>query len=89
MYIEVKMNCPNDRYVNDGEICQAMAGMRARVGVKINLEAESKVTYFPKTPSRNTSSYLLGWTPTTHDAHNTLTLQRADTIILYRTAVIQ
>ena len=22
---EVKMNCPNDRYVNDGEICQAVA----------------------------------------------------------------
>lgn len=69
---EVKMNCPNDRYVNDGEICQAVAGMLARVGIKINLEAESKATYFPKILSRNTSFYLLGWTPTTYDAHNTL-----------------
>jgi peptide/nickel transport system substrate-binding protein len=69
---EVKMNCPNDRYVNDGEICQAVAGMLARVGVKINLEAESKATYFPKILSRNTSFYLLGWTPTTYDVHNTL-----------------
>ena len=25
---EVTMNCPNDRYVNDGEICQAVASMR-------------------------------------------------------------
>ena len=66
------MNCPNDRYVNDGEICQAVAGMLARVGVKINLEAESKATYFPKILSRNTSFYLLGWTPTTYDVHNTL-----------------
>jgi hypothetical protein len=24
---EVTMNCPNDRYVNDGEICQAVAPM--------------------------------------------------------------
>jgi peptide/nickel transport system substrate-binding protein len=69
---EVRMNCPNDRYVNDGEICQAVAGMLARVGVKVNLEAESKTTYFPKILSRNTSFYLLGWTPTTYDAHNTL-----------------
>lgn len=69
---EVKMNCPNDRYVNDGEICQAVAGMLARVGVKINLEAESKATYFPKILSRNTSFYLLGWTPTTYDVENTL-----------------
>ena len=69
---EVRMNCPNDRYVNDGEICQAVAGMLARVGVKVNLEAETKNTYFPKILSRNTSFYLLGWTPTTYDAHNTL-----------------
>jgi peptide/nickel transport system substrate-binding protein len=69
---EVKMNCPNDRYVSDGEICQAVAGMLARVGIKINLEAESKATYFPKILSRNTSFYLLGWTPTTYDVHNTL-----------------
>ena len=70
---EVKMNCPNDRYVNDGEICQAVAGMLARINVKINLEAETKVTYFPKILSRNTSFYLLGWTPGTYDSHNVLT----------------
>ncbi|MCZ2098951.1 MAG: ABC transporter substrate-binding protein, partial [Anaerolineae bacterium] len=69
---EVKMNCPNDRYVNDGEICQAVAGMLARAGVKVNLEAETKGTYFPKILSRNTSFYLLGWTPATYDAHNVL-----------------
>jgi peptide/nickel transport system substrate-binding protein len=69
---EVKMNCPNDRYVSDGEICQAIAGMMARVGVKINLDAETKITYFPKILSRNTSFYLLGWTPGTYDSHNPL-----------------
>jgi len=69
---ELKMNCPNDRYVNDGEICQAVAGMLARVGVKVNLEAETKGTYFPKILSRNTSFYLLGWTPATYDSHNVL-----------------
>ncbi len=67
---EVKMNCPNDRYVNDAQICQAVASMLAKVGVKINLEAEPKATYFPKILSRNTSFYLLGWTPSGYDAHN-------------------
>jgi peptide/nickel transport system substrate-binding protein len=69
---ELKMNCPNDRYVNDGEICQAVSAMLARIGVKVNLEAESKATYFPKILSRNTSFYLLGWTPGTYDSHNPL-----------------
>lgn len=69
---EVAMNCPNDRYVNDGEICQAVAANLARIGVKINLQAESKLTYFPKILRRDTSFYLLGWTPSTYDGHNAL-----------------
>ncbi len=69
---EVGMNCPNDRYVNDGEICQAVAANLARIGVKVNLQAESKATYFPKILRRDTSFYLLGWTPGTYDAHNAL-----------------
>jgi peptide/nickel transport system substrate-binding protein len=69
---EVKMNCPNDRYVNDAEICQAVAANLAKIGVKINLEAETKGTYFPKILSRNTSFYMLGWTASTVDAHNVL-----------------
>jgi peptide/nickel transport system substrate-binding protein len=69
---EVGMNCPNDRYVNDEEICKAVAAMLARIGIKINLMAETKGTYFPKILSRNTSFYMLGWTPGTYDAHNPL-----------------
>jgi peptide/nickel transport system substrate-binding protein len=69
---EVGMNCPNDRYVNDAAICQAVAAMLARIGVKVNLSAESKATYFPKILSRNTSFYLLGWTPSTVDSHDPL-----------------
>jgi peptide/nickel transport system substrate-binding protein len=69
---EVGMNCPNDRYVNDEDICRAVAAMLARVGIKVNLMAESKATYFPKILSRNTSFYLLGWTPGSYDSHNPL-----------------
>jgi len=69
---EVKMNCPNDRYVNDERICQAVAANLAKIGVKINLEAETKGTYFPKILSRNTSFYMLGWVASTVDVHNIL-----------------
>ncbi len=70
---EVTMNCPNDRYVNDGQICQSVAANLARIGVKVNLATETKGTYFPKILRRDTSFYLLGWTPTTYDSHNALT----------------
>jgi peptide/nickel transport system substrate-binding protein len=70
---EVTMNCPNDRYVNDSAICQAVAANLARIGVKIDLQAETKVTYFPKILRRDTSFYLLGWTPSTVDSHDVMT----------------
>ncbi len=69
---EVTMNCPNDRYVNDARICQTVAANLARANIKINLAAETKGTYFPKILRRDTSFYLLGWTPGTYDAHNAL-----------------
>jgi len=68
----VSMNCPNDRYVNDAQICQAVSAMLAKIGVKVNLNAETKVTYFPKILSRDTSFYLLGWTPGSYDSHNAI-----------------
>jgi peptide/nickel transport system substrate-binding protein len=72
---EVTMDCPNDRYVNDSEICQAVVGMLARVGIKVDLLAQPKALYFAKIlkPGGFQSSfYLLGWTPGTMDAHNVL-----------------
>lgn len=72
---EVTMDCPNDRYVNDAAICQAVVGMLARIGVKVNLLAQPKAQYFAKVlkpGGYQTSFYLLGWTPGTSDAHNVL-----------------
>jgi peptide/nickel transport system substrate-binding protein len=67
---ELTMNCPNDRYVNDSEVCQAVASNLARIGVTIKLQAEPKVTYFPRLLRGESNFYLLGWTPNTYDAHN-------------------
>ena len=59
--------------MNDGLICQSVAANLARIGVKINLVVETKGTYFPKVLRRDTSFYILGWSPDTYDAHNVLT----------------
>jgi len=72
---ELTMDCPNDRYVNDAAICQAVVGMLARIGVKVNLLAQPKAQYFAKVlkpGGYQTSFFLLGWTPGTSDSHDVL-----------------
>jgi peptide/nickel transport system substrate-binding protein len=66
---EVGFDCPNDRYVNDEAICQAVVAMLAKIGVKANLIAQTKAKYFTKinAPGYQTSFYMLGWTPTPLD----------------------
>jgi peptide/nickel transport system substrate-binding protein len=72
---EVAMDCPNDRYVNDESICQAVTGMLARIGVKVTLNAMPKAKYFEKAgpPKKYDSSFnMLGWTPGSGDSWNVL-----------------
>ena len=69
---EIQLNCPNNRYVNDEEICQNIAVMWARIGVKTKLAAESMATFIQKVQNFDTSMYLLGWGVATMDAQYTL-----------------
>lgn len=69
---EVTMDCPNDRYTNDEKICIALAGMWAKIGVTLKVNAMTKANYFPKTQNLDTSMYLLGWGGSTTDAMFTL-----------------
>ncbi|RMD62449.1 MAG: ABC transporter substrate-binding protein [Alphaproteobacteria bacterium] len=72
---EITLDCPNNRYVNDEKICQAVAAMLAKVGVNVNVFAQAKSKYFAKVSTQNgndTSFYLLGWTPGSMDVHNVL-----------------
>jgi peptide/nickel transport system substrate-binding protein len=71
---EVGMDCPNNRYVNDEQICLAAVSMLAKVNIKVNLLAQPKAIYFGKilAPKLDTSFYLLGWTPGSFDSYNVL-----------------
>ena len=65
---EFTLDCPNNRYINDEEICRALVAMWAKIGLKVNLNAMPRATYFPKIQKYDTSAYLLGWGVPTFDA---------------------
>ena len=60
---EVTLDAPNDRYVNDGNIAQAVAGYFEKVGIKVNLNLMPKANFFTYIkPEKNQTMLLLtGW----------------------------
>jgi peptide/nickel transport system substrate-binding protein len=71
----VEMDCPNDRYVNDEAICQAVAQMLSRIDIKVKLNSMPKAKFFAKAgPSQkyDSSFNLLGWTPGSLDSWNVI-----------------
>jgi peptide/nickel transport system substrate-binding protein len=65
---EVTLDCPNNRYVNDEKICQALAAMWSQIGIATRVNAMPRATYFPKLEKLDTSLYMLGWGGATTDA---------------------
>lgn len=64
----IRLDCPNDRYVNDEGICQAAVGMLSQIGITVNLEAIPKAQHFPKISNLATDFYMLGWGVPTFDS---------------------
>ncbi len=69
---EFTLDCPNNRYVNDEEVCQALVGMWAKAGLRVKLNAMPFATFIPKILRHDTSAYMLGWGVATFDALYTL-----------------
>ena len=65
---EITLHCPNDRYINDEAICQAAVGMMSKIGITVNLVAQSKAQHFPLISGKQTDFYLLGWGVPTFDS---------------------
>ncbi len=65
---EVDFACPNNRYINDEQICQAITAMWSRVGVRAKLRTLPLVTYFPMIQRYEASIYMLGWGVPTFDS---------------------
>ena len=54
------LSCPNDRYVNDERICQAIAAMWSRVGVRTDVQSENTAAWSRRTASLDVSAFMLG-----------------------------
>ncbi|MEO0701029.1 MAG: ABC transporter substrate-binding protein [Pseudomonadota bacterium] len=61
------LKCPNNRYLNDEAVCQAVVGMLAQVGITAELDAMPVQNYWPELREDNFDMYLLGWSPGTFD----------------------
>ena len=64
------LKCPNNRYLNDEAVCQAVTGMLAQVGITAKLDAMPVQNYWPELREDNYDMYLLGWSPGTFDAEH-------------------
>jgi hypothetical protein len=58
---KTNLNCSNDRYINDEQICVAIAAMWSRVGIQADLKTESRSTYFPRMDKGEFDAYIIGW----------------------------
>jgi peptide/nickel transport system substrate-binding protein len=65
---ELTLSSTNDRYVNDGQVAQAVAQYLARVGIKTNVDAMTASIYFPKRAKREFSFSMGGWPAETGEA---------------------
>jgi len=69
---EVTLDCPVGRYINDEQICIAIAGMLAQVGIQVRVDGQPFGNFLPKVQRTETSFYLLAWGVPTFDALYTL-----------------
>lgn len=58
---EITLAAPNDRYVNDDQIAQAVAQMWTRIGIKTNVDAMPGTTFFARRNQMEFSAFLVGW----------------------------
>ncbi len=66
----VSMMAPNNRYVNDDKIAQAVASMLSKIGIKVDLQTLPKAQYWPEFDARAADMMMIGWHADTEDSAN-------------------
>jgi peptide/nickel transport system substrate-binding protein len=69
----ITLSCPNDRYINDAIVCQAIGQLWTQVGVRTQVETMPKSVYFKKLLAGELSAYMLGWGNSYGDSMSLLT----------------
>ncbi len=63
----IKLSGPNDRYVNDAQIAEAVAKYLAKIGIKVELDVKPKSIFFTEVTDGILDFYLIGWFDGTFD----------------------
>lgn len=66
----VTMMAPNNRYVNDDKIAQAVTSMLAKINIKVDLKTMPKAQYWPEFDARAADIMMIGWHSDTEDSNN-------------------
>ncbi len=67
---EITMMAPNNRYVNDAKIAEAVAQMLGKIGIRVNLKTLPKAQYWPEFDNRAADMMMIGWHADTEDSGN-------------------
>ncbi len=68
----VTLHGPNDRYLNDSRIIQAVGQMWTRAGVRTSIDALPWSTYIGRAGKQEFSTFLVGWGTSSGEASNPL-----------------
>jgi peptide/nickel transport system substrate-binding protein len=70
--LEVQLDGPNNRYVNDVEILAEVARQLGEAGVRVRVNAEDKGAFFRRISSGASAFHLLGWSCESGEAADVL-----------------
>jgi len=68
----ITLHGPNDRYINDARIIQAIGQMWTRIGVRTQVEAQTWSTFVGRAGKGELSAFLIGWGSSGGEASNPL-----------------
>lgn len=66
----ISMMAPNNRYMNDEKVAQAITAMLARINITVDLKTLPKAQYFKEFDNRSADMMMLGWQSDTMDSNN-------------------
>ena len=66
----VTMIAPNNRYVGDARIAEAVAAMLAKINIKVDLQTMPKAQYWQRFDARDGDILMIGWQSDTQDSGN-------------------
>ena len=66
----VTMTSPNNRYIEDARIAEAVAAMLAKINIKVDLQTMPKAQYWQRFDERAGDIMMIGWQSDTEDSAN-------------------